>query len=279
MLMTAAQKIGERNLDFSIDYHSKNEIGKLCDAFTNMREELKRSLSAQWKIEQERTEMVEALAHDLKTPMSVIQGYAEALLNSAPTDRDKHRKYLSVIRENAKRASDLVRKMQYSSELEIYGMELNLREVNIKHFLEQKAKDYELQAKQKRIQIVSDFAGVPGGLRRIDPEKLERVLDNIVNNSLQYTPDGGSITITAKEEQEEIRFEISDSGPGFNPQDLPKIFEKFYRSDSARRSAQGNSGLGLYICKQLIEKLGGSIQASNCDPLGAKIAFTIKTSA
>lgn len=276
MLMTAARKIGERDLDFTIDYHSKNEIGKLCDAFAGMQEALKSSLSAQWKIEQERTEMVEALAHDLKTPMSVIQGYSEALLDSAPKDQEKIRKYLSVIQENAGKASNLVWEMQYSSELENSNAKLNFQNIDLIHFLEQKIQDYAMQAKKERIEVVTDLRGLKDTSYRIDPEKLERVLDNILYNSLQYTPVGGRIAIAAKDEPGKIFFEISDSGPGFDPKDLSMVFEKFYRGDTARSNSNGNSGLGLYIARQLIEKQGGYIRASNLEPHGANIVFTVR---
>ena len=276
MLMTAAQKIGERDLDFRIDYHAKNEIGKLCDAFAGMQEALKKSLFAQWKIEQERTEMVESLAHDLKTPMSVIQGYSEALLDSAPEDEEKEQRYLAVIRENVVKASTLVRQMQVSSELEHSGTELNLQEVNVKEFLTSKIQANEMRSGQKQISIAAGFADELNGLYRIDPEKLGRVLDNLLSNSLQYTPAGGSITITAKAEPNLIRFTVTDSGPGFRPQDIARVFDKFYRGDASRGNDQGNSGLGLYIARQLVESQGGSIQASNGEPHGAKIKFTVK---
>lgn len=277
VLMTAARKIGERDLNFTIDYHSKNEIGKLCDAFAEMQDALKDSLSAQWKIEQDRTEMVEALAHDLKTPMSVIQGYSEALLDSEPADREKRQRYLSVIRENAEKASSLVKQMQTSSELERSGLELHLREVNIKEFLMSKIQMYDIYGRQKRISITGDFDDTPDGLYRIDSEKLGRVLDNLLSNSLQYTPEGGRITVSAQAEQDRLRFTVADSGPGFRPKDMPHVFDRFYRGDTSRGNNKSHSGLGLSIARRLVEIQGGSIQASNGSPHGAQVTFTVKS--
>lgn len=102
MLMQASRKIADKDLDFTIEYRSGNELGQLCAAFAQMQEELRSSLSAQWRLEREKAEMVEALAHDLKTPISLISGYAEALLESGAAD-DKQRRYLSVIHDNAQK--------------------------------------------------------------------------------------------------------------------------------------------------------------------------------
>ena len=277
ILMTAARKIGERDLDFQIDYHAQNEIGKLCDAFTEMQEALKNSLSAQWKIEQERTEMVESLAHDLKTPMSVIQGYSEALLDAAPAAGERGRRYLTVILENAKKASAMVRQMQVSSELEQSGGELDLRQVNVREFLAAKAQEYEMRARQKGIVISTDSTAERDVTCRLDPEKLGRVLDNLLSNSLRYTPQGGRITMAAKAEPGRIRFTVADSGPGFRPPDLARVFDRFYRGDTSRGDEPGHSGLGLTIARQLVEKMGGSIQVSNGDPHGASVEFTVET--
>ncbi len=103
LLIDASKKIKEKDLDFEIDYYSDNELGKLCSAFSEMKDELKGSLSAQWKMEQERVEMVEALAHDLKSPLSIILGYTDALIGNNTDDNEKLHRYLTVIRENTEK--------------------------------------------------------------------------------------------------------------------------------------------------------------------------------
>lgn len=273
LLMAAARKIRERDLDFTIDYHSKNEIGELCDAFTGMQEALKDSLSAQWKIEQERTEMVEALAHDLKTPLSIIRGYSEALADSSGSGDEKLRRYLAVIKENAEKSSVLVHQMQYTSDLEKPGAQLQLVPVKLSEFLEQKVRHYELQAKQKKIEIGLDMQGDVRTPLLIDTGRLERILDNIVSNSLQYTPAGGRIRISVKAEKERISYRISDSGSGFSQRDLGKALDKFYRGDEARISKDAHSGLGLSIVRQLAEQLGGSVEIDNAESGGARVMF------
>ncbi|MFO7161130.1 MAG: HAMP domain-containing sensor histidine kinase [[Clostridium] cellulosi] len=276
LLMDASRKIKEKDLDFEIDYYSDNELGKLCVAFSEMKDELKRSLFAQWKMEQERVEMVEALAHDLKAPLSIIRGYSEALIDSNIDGGEKLSKYLEVIKGNAEKCSTLVQQMQYTMDLERADVQLQLMPVKLSEFIEQKVHQYELQAKQKEITITLNVQGETETSIFIDKDKLERILDNIVSNSLQYTPAGGRIDISVKAEKENIFYKICDSGSGFSKKDLEKAFDKFYRGDEARRSKDGHSGLGLFIVKQLLEQLGGSIKLSNTESGGACVTFQHK---
>ncbi|MGO1044861.1 ATP-binding protein [Clostridioides difficile] len=275
LLMDSSQKIKEKNLDFEIDYYADNELGKLCSAFSEMKDELKKSLSSQWKIEQERVEMVEALAHDLKSPLSIVKVYSEALVDDTEISEEQ-RQYLAVIEANVDKSVSLVQQMQYTSELEKSCIQLQLIPINLTEFLERKVYYYELEARKKEISIILNVQSDIEEPVLIDIEKLERIFDNIVSNSLQYTPAGGEIKISAKAEKEYISYEICDSGTGFSAKDMHKVFEKFYRGDEARQTEGGHSGLGLYIVKQLVEMLGGSIRIENAKCGGACVIFQHK---
>ncbi|HBE9931530.1 HAMP domain-containing histidine kinase [Clostridioides difficile] len=273
LLIDASKKIKEKDLDFEIDYYSDNELGKLCSAFSEMKDELKGSLSAQWKMEQERVEMVEALAHDLKSPLSIILGYTDALIGNNTDDNEKLHRYLTVIRENTEKSAALVQKMQYTSDLEKSNIQLNLVPINLPEFLRQKVQDYELQAHQKEVELILKMKGNIQSPIQIDVDRLTRIFDNIISNSLQYTPSGGNISITVKDEKNCISYEICDSGRGFSSKDLKKALDKFYRGDEARQTKGGHSGLGLYIVKQLVEQLGGSVKIENSKSGGACVKF------
>ncbi|MCI9918997.1 HAMP domain-containing histidine kinase [Clostridioides difficile] len=273
LLIDASKKIKEKDLDFEIDYYSDNELGKLCSAFSEMKDELKGSLSAQWKMEQERVEMVEALEHDLKSPLSIILGYTDALIGNNTDDNEKLHRYLTVIRENTEKSAALVQKMQYTSDLEKSNIQLNLVPINLPEFLRQKVQDYELQAHQKEVELILKMQGNIQSPIQIDVDRLTRIFDNIISNSLQYTPSGGNISITVKDEKNCISYEICDSGRGFSSKDLKKALDKFYRGDEARQTKGGHSGLGLYIVKQLVEQLGGSVKIENSKSGGACVKF------
>jgi len=273
LLMEASRKIKERDLDFTIPYHADNELGRLCLAFSEMKEELKMSLSAQWKMEQERLEMVEALAHDLKAPLSIIRGYSEALLDAHAGGDAKLLQYLAVIKGNAEKSTNLVQQLQYASDLERSDAQLRLVPVKLSEFLEHKFSQYEVQARRHHIEMTLHILSDNLPTLLIDPDKLERILDNIVSNSLQYTPAAGRIRISVCAEPERIVYAICDSGSGFSPKDMEKAFDKFYRGDEARGSQDGHAGLGLYIVKQLVEQLGGDIRLSRSESGGACVTF------
>ena len=273
LLAEASRKIKDKNLDFEIEYHSDNELGKLCEAFSDMQIELKKSLSTQWKMEQERSEMVASLAHDLKSPLSIIMGYTDALIEDNSSGNEELKEYLTIIRDNTERSANLVRQMQYISDLERKSSELCLTPINLKDFLQKKVNEYTLQAIKKGINLTWIMQPEVHCEIQIDTDKLTRIFDNIISNSLQYTPHGGHIDIDVRMNGQKIVYKVSDTGCGFSPKDLRKATQRFYRGDEARLSEGNHSGLGLYIVKQLVEQLGGTLQIKNGEFGGACVMF------
>lgn len=273
LLVEASREIKDKNLDFEIEYHSDNELGKLCEAFSDMQLELKKSLSAQWKMEQERSEMVASLAHDLKSPLSIIMGYTDALIEDNSNANDELKEFLTIIRDNTEKSTNLVRQMQYISDLERQSSEVCFTPVNLENFLQKKVNEYALQAIKKRIHLTWKIQSEVPFEIQIDTDKLTRIFDNIISNSLQYTPNEGHIDIDVKADDERIFYKISDTGCGFSPKDLKMATERFYRGDEARQSEGNHSGLGLFIVKQLVEQLGGTLQIENGKSGGACVIF------
>lgn len=277
LLIEASEKIGEKNLDFVIDYDAPNELGRLCKAFNEMKGELEKSLVLQWRMEQQRREMLEALAHDLKTPVSIIKGYAEALIEGDQRNNDKICRYLNIIKENADKITAFVNKIRYVSELEFSDFKLEPEPVDIKVFILKKEEGYRLLSQKKNIKIYTNVCDARSSEAPclIDKEKLERILDNIVTNSIRFTPNSGRINIDVTIKDDRLYFRICDTGKGFSPKDLAYIFDRFYRGDSARNSEGEHMGLGLYIAGKLVEAHGGAIKAFNRPEGGACVAFDI----
>lgn len=277
MLIEASEKIKQKNLDFNIDYKAKNEFGSLCEAFDDMKNELKRSLISQWRLEQQRHDMVEALAHDLKTPLSIIQGYTESLLESNLNDKEKLERYLNVIKNSTFRALQMIKEMLYTAEIESYNLSLEVVPIDINSFIQQKVESYKIISKSKNIDFkVKIFDVMPDRKTcYCDKNKLERILDNIVLNSIRYTHYNGVININIDIREEKINFTICDTGKGFSNKDLANLFNKFYKGDEARSTKEGHIGLGLYTAKKLVELHGGTIKAYNSEKGGACISFNI----
>ncbi len=255
-MVDGTNKIKEKNLDFELDYDEGDELGDLCRAFSDMKDELKDSLSKQWQLEQDRVEMVSSLAHDLKSPLSlahdlksplsIMKIYSEAILDDNNINKDT-KEYVEVIEKNIDKSVSLVQQMQYTWEIDNSKLEVKKLEINIREFLEEKIEEYRLKAKQKKASVDLHVSKEVPEIITVDIEKLERILDNVVLNSLLYIDFGGKVEIGARFENDKIIYSVIDDGIGFDKEDIDKAFDKFYRGDKARQGV--HSGLGLYISK------------------------------
>ncbi|HEX2946709.1 MAG TPA: HAMP domain-containing sensor histidine kinase [Clostridia bacterium] len=275
-LMNAVEKIKDKDLDFSISYRENNEIGDLSAAFEGMRGELKNSLAREWKLEQDRREMTAAITHDLKTPLAIIQGHVEGLQEGIGSDNGKTDEYLGIIAQNVLRARKLIDEMNELVEVDSPDFALRPEEADPVAFLEAKAGEMALLAGNTGIRLKSDISDRRESANPIcfDCERLARIIDNLVGNSIRFTPRGGCIALSAVIEDKGLSVRICDTGSGFSGKDIRNMFGKFYKGD-AGLGGKGHSGLGLYIAKTIAEKHGGGIKASNLPEGGACVEFHI----
>lgn len=277
ILLDASEKIKNKDLDFNIEYSENNELTKLCNAFEEMRINLKNSLIKQWELEQNRRENIANIAHDLKTPLTIISTYSEALMDGN-IKQNKFKDYVEVIKRNNGRALILLDDMNKISNIESPDFILEPIDVNIVEFLNVKEKDYRLLCQEKGINFKIDIIDSRENnfIDKFDIKSIEQVLDNCISNSIRYTEKNGCIELVVLCEDEKIEFSIIDTGKGFTKEDLKNIFNKFYKGDKSRSFETGHSGLGMYIAKTIVEKHGGNIEAKNNNPKGAIIKFNIK---
>lgn len=269
ILVYGANQIKSKNLDFDIKYNENDELGDLCEAFSDMKDELKNSLIKQWKLENERIEIVESLAHDLKSPLSIIKVYLEVMSEDMDLNKEQN-EYLKIIEKNTDKSISLVKQMRYTSDLDNSKLKVDNKQINIREFLKEKVEFYIIQSKEKEANIsINVNKNVPEYIF-VDVEKLERILDNLISNSIQYIDEKGNIKIEVDSDNDNIFYTISDDGVGFSKEDFEKAFNKFYRGDKARQGV--HSGLGLYITKQLCEILDGDIEILDIGK-GSKIKF------
>ncbi len=262
LLDGAAKKIKAQDLDFSIDYQVDNELGALCTAFNEMKDSLAQSLTRQWQLEEGRREMVAALAHDLKTPLSVIKAYSETLVDDTPLDETQHA-YLDVIAENVDRSTALIQRIQDVSLLESAETVPNLAPLDLRAFLRSRADAHAAKGRMQGITVHCALSDALASTYLLDRERLTRIFDNLLGNSLQAVGAGGHVTLAAWPEDSRLLFEVRDDGPGFSARDLRHATEQFYRGDDARSALGGHAGLGLFIVQTLTLQLGGRVQLSN----------------
>ena len=277
ILLHASEKIKNQDLDFSIEYNENNEFTKLCNAFEDMRVNLKDSLIKQWDLEEKRKENIANIAHDLKTPLSIVNTYSEALIGGMVKE-EKFNDYIKTIKRNNERALTLLHDMNKIFNIENPNFALEPIEINIAEFLKLKGKDYALLCKEKGIDFETDIidSREKNLIGKFDIKSLEQVLDNCISNSIRYTEKGECIKLDVICKDETIDFSITDTGKGFSNEDLKNVFNKFYKGDKSRSFTAGHSGLGMYIAKTIVEKYGGNIKAENNEPKGAIIKFNIK---
>lgn len=278
-LINAAKKIKDKDLDFHMEYEADNELGELTKAFEAMRDELQSSLNAQWLIEQERSDMIAAIGHDLRTPLTVIKGHIEVLQESNLDNKERLHKYIDTIANNTNRAIKLIEDMNIISKLERIDFNLSPKDVHLENFVEEIKSNYEVICKKKNIKFSVDYMDFNEDKSnvKIDVYRICQVLDNIISNSNRFTPEGGFIKLKITNYIDELHFKIEDSGIGFSSKDKKRIFEKFYQGDESRSKEKGHFGLGMNIAKIIVEKHGGEIKVKNNDDGGACVEFYIKT--
>lgn len=276
-LINAAKKIKDKDLDFHMEYEADNELGELTKAFEAMRDELQISLNTQWLIEQERSDMIAAIGHDLRTPLTVIKGHIEVLQESNLDNKERLHKYIDTIANNTNRAIKLIEDMNTISKLERIDFTLVPKLVVVDEFIEAIKSNYEILCKKKDINFAVNYLDI-GEVKNhinIDEYRIGQVLDNIISNSYRFTPEGGVINLKITNYGHEMYFKIEDSGIGFSSKDKKRIFEKFYQGDESRSKEKGHFGLGMNIAKIIVEKHGGDITVKNNDNGGACVEFYI----
>lgn len=279
-LMLAVEKIRQQDLNFTISYSERNELGDLCYAFNELRRELQGSLEREWRKQEEMRTMIAALSHDLRTPVTVIQGHIEGLARAEAGEKRNQRleRYLPVLEANSQRMTRLLNDMLLVSALEQTSFIINPQPTDLAQEMERKARVYKLQAAIHEIEFVYTFHHLTSRTSPVplDLHRVEQVLDNLFENAVRYTPASGRISLTCTRNQHYLTFVLRDSGPGIAPADMPRVFEKFYHGrarpdEKVHRAA----GLGLYTCKLLIERHGGTIAAQNHPGGGCEVAFCL----
>ncbi len=223
--------------------------------------------------ERMRRELTANVSHELRTPLTSIVGFVETLLDGAMTDEETARQFLTIIDDEAKRLVKLVDDLMDLSRLESKRVALELKPVDVGHLAYHVVDKMRPLAENSQLMLSQS---VPSGLiAPADSDRLEQVLTNLVDNALKYTPPGGRVEVRASDDNGEILVEVVDNGRGIPPEDLPHVFERFYRADRSRTRGSGGTGLGLAIAKHIIEAHGGRISVHSRLGEGTTFVFTL----
>jgi len=276
-LKKAANEIKEGNLDFCVNIKHEDEIGELAKAFEDMRQRLKESVTLQLQYENNRKELISNISHDLKTPVAAIKGYVEGIMDGVADTPEKMEKYINTINHKASDLDRLIEELFLFSKLDLKKVPFNFEKIDIKAYLEFCIEELEFDLKEKGVKVIHSISYESGNPVLGDREKLKRVIMNIVENAVKYMDkEERMMEISLSENETYAIISIWDNGMGIPEESLPFIFDRFYRTDPARNTLTGGSGLGMSIAKQIIEEHGGNIWVESQEGIGSKFSFTLK---
>jgi signal transduction histidine kinase len=266
-LTAATRALARGELGRQVVIATNDELGELGQAFNQMSADLARGVKL-------RRQMTADIAHDLRTPLSVILGYTEALadgkLHATPET-------FAVLHDEAQHLRHLVDDLRVLSLADAGELTLQPADVAPVELLARVALAHQVQADQKGVKLAVEAVGDLPSLH-VDPERMTQVFGNLVSNALRHTPAGGEIRLAAAADEGQVVMQVKDTGIGIAAEDLPFIFERFYRGDKAR-AQNGESGLGLAIAKSLVEMHGGAIAAAGAPGQGAVFSVRLPASA
>lgn len=251
-LTEATVEIADGRLGKQVKVRTQDELGELAASFNKMSKDLERATQA-------RRQMTADIAHDLRSPLSVLTGYSEALSDGKLVGDPE---IYQILNQETRHLGRLIDDLRTLSLADSGELPLLLQPIAPAELLTRAANAHRVQADTCQITLTVDAEpGLPE--IRVDVERMAQVLGNLLRNALRYTPQGGKIMLSARRVGEQICLAVSDNGVGITPQDLPYIFDRSYRGDQARQSVEGETGLGLAIVRSLVEAQGGVIEVES----------------
>lgn len=270
-LFEATSEVAKQNLDFEVGHSNIKEFEDVLISFSHMKESLKASLEQQWKAEQMQKEQIAALAHDLKTPLTVIQGNAD-LISETELDEEQ-RVYAEYISSSSEQMQLYIRTLIDISRAAT-GYQLHMEDIDLPAYIKQLREQIDALCQTKKIGLQVEIEHLPAVLSA-DKLLLERAIMNVVNNALDYSPQDSSILISMMGDNGSLKISVTDAGPGFSQEDLLHAEEQFYMADRSR-SSNLHFGMGLFITKSIVQQHGGQLILSNSEKTGgAEVTISI----
>ncbi len=273
----AMNNIRDGNFTYTLSTGEEGEIGDLYRNYEDMRLRLKESADEKLEREKQNRELISNISHDLKTPITSIKGYVEGLIDGVANTPEKQEKYIRTIYNKANDMDHLIDELTLYSRFESDRIPYNFHRLNVGDYFGDCVEEIGMDMDSRGIEL--NYTNLVSPQTRIiaDPEQMKRVINNIVGNSVKYMDkEKGRIDIRILDEQDSVRIEVEDNGKGIAARDLPNIFDRFYRTDSSRNSAQGGSGIGLSIVRKIIEDHGGYIWATSREGEGTCMHMVIR---
>ncbi len=263
-LTLASRRVAAGDFSQRVELHTRDELASLAEAFNSMAASLARN-------EEQRKQLLSDIAHELKTPISILQGNLEAMADGVVEATPER---LASLREETLLLGRLVTDLRDLSLAEAGHLPLHLEPMDLGELAGRVLAGIQAEAENRGVRLEMEM---PEGLPPVvaDPDRVGQVLRNLLGNALRYTSAGGVVRVSAAPDHGFVQVTVSDTGAGIPAEDLPRVFDRFYRVDKSRARSSGGSGLGLSVAKQLVEAQGGRIWAESEPGKGSAFHFTL----
>jgi two-component system, OmpR family, sensor histidine kinase ResE len=233
-----------------------------------------RDMTEERVLEKMRKDFIANVSHELRTPISMLQGYSEAIVDDIAESQEEKKEMAKVIYDESLRMGRLVNELLDLARMEAGHIQLNLDEVNLNTFMNRIVFKFQGLARDNEIHLSADLEhDIPNLL--FDPDRIEQVLTNLIDNAIRHTPQGGLVKLHVNSDDFGIKVQVSDSGSGIPEEDLPFIFDRFYKADKARTRGRAGTGLGLAIAKNIIDAHRGYISVNSKIGQGTTFTFLL----
>jgi signal transduction histidine kinase len=276
-LKQGVEEIARGNYDVMVECDVFNDLTLLVASFNYMAQQLQANEKLKVEYEENRKKLIANISHDLKTPITSIQGYIEAILERPDQPVGERQKYLRIIHNNTVYMNKLIDDLFLFAKLDMDKLEFQFEQIRLRDFMADLMEEFRLELEEKAVRFTYVDRLESQYLIKVDRKRVRQVISNIIGNAVKYGPEKGLAIQTElfqpASPQDGVCLSLGDNGPGISEAKLPYVFDRFYRIDSERSKDGQSTGLGLAIARELIEAQGGRITVSNND--GAGSCFTI----
>ncbi len=276
-LVLGAAKISQGDFETRVTVSGEDEVAQLAHAFNQMAAQLEQAAAAERSLDEARRNLVAWASHDLRTPLTSLMVMLDALADGIVTDPETVTRYLRQSQTEVNRMSALIDDLFELAQLDAGYDDLGFEWIALSDLISDTLESFAARAKTQGVTLEGSITPEVDPIWAA-PDKLSRILDNLVSNALRYTPEGGSIFLDAQLRADQVIVAVRDTGAGIDPKDLPRVFDRFYRGEKSRSrngDKSGGVGLGLSIVKGLVKAHGGEIWVESEFNAGTKFWFTL----
>jgi signal transduction histidine kinase len=272
-LKQAAENLANGNLETRVPVTGRDEVAEVAESFNQMAAQLQTADEKQRELERLRTDLIAWVSHDLQTPLASIRAILEALYDGVVEDPETVRRYLKTAQRDVRSLSALIDDLFQMAQLDTGGIPLDKANSSLTDLISDTLESFSEIAIRQGVLLEGNVEPDVDPVL-MDTQRIGRVLNNLIGNALRHTPAGGQVEVKVRRTGTDVEVTVCDSGEGIRPEDLPHIFERFYRGEKSRSRATGGAGLGLAISRGIIQAHGGEISVAS-QPGDTRFTFTL----